>query len=81
MGVYDGWSQSQLQAQLAIYQAAYAQLVAGQSVATGSYGQGDGSKSVTFRQTDRIMLKAEIMEIQRELGTPCRQRRSPRFYF
>lgn len=75
MGVYDGRTTAELQARLAALLSAYDQLVAGASVATGTYGQGDGTKSVTFRQTDRVGLQADILLLQQKLGIIHRARR------
>lgn len=75
MGVYDGRSNADLQARLTALLSAYDQLVAGQSVATGTYAQGDGTKSVTFRQTDRVGLQADILVLQKKLGIIHRGRR------
>lgn len=75
MGVYDGRTTAELQACLAALLSAYDQLVAGKSVATGTYAQGDGTKSVTFRQTDRVGLQADILLLQKKLGIIHRARR------
>lgn len=68
MGVYDGLTREQLQAQLAALQTAYFELTAGKQIASVSYGQGDGSKSVTFRAADIQRLQADIQTLQMKLG-------------
>ncbi|WP_429497043.1 gpW family head-tail joining protein [Robbsia andropogonis] len=75
MGAYDGRSRADLQAQLTALLAAYDQLVAGQSVASASYSQSDGSRSVTYRSTDLGLLDATISLIQQKLGIIRRARR------
>lgn len=81
MGAYDGRSRADLQAQLTALQAAYDQLVAGQQVVTGSYAQGDGTRSVTFRPTDLGLLDGTISIIQQKLGIVRRARRQIRFVY
>lgn len=81
MGVYDGRSNAELQARLTALLDAYDQLTAGQMVATGTYGQGDGTKSVTFRQTDLVRLQADILLLQQKLGIIHRARRQIRFVY
>jgi hypothetical protein len=68
MGVYDGRSQSDLQARLAALTAAYDLLASGQQVAQASYSQSDGARSVTYRSTDLVRLQADIALIQHKLG-------------
>lgn len=81
MGVYDGRSDADLQARLTALLSVYDQLASGQMVASGTYSQGDGAKTVTFRETDLVRLQADISLLQQKLGIICRARRSPRFYF
>ncbi|CAB3779368.1 hypothetical protein LMG28688_00819 [Paraburkholderia caffeinitolerans] len=68
MGVYDGLTTAQLQTQLQALQNAYFALSTGQQVASVSYAQGDGSKSVTYRPADILRLQADIALIQKKLG-------------
>lgn len=68
MGVYDGLTNAQLQTRLSALQDAYFSLSTGQQVATVSYSQADGSKSVTFRATDLVRLQADIALLQKKLG-------------
>jgi len=81
MGAYDGRSQADLQAQLTALLAAYDQLVAGQQIATASYSQSDGAKSVTYRATDLGILDGVISLLQKKLGIVCRARRQIRFVY
>jgi len=81
MGAYDGRSRSDLQAQLTALLSAYDQLAAGQSVASASYSQSDGSRSVTYRQTDLGLLDGLISQLQERLGIVRRARRQIRFVY
>lgn len=81
MGAYDGRSRADLQAQLAALQSAYDQLISGQQVATASYAQGDGTKSVSFRATDLGLLEGAISLLQQKLGIIRRARRQIRFIY
>ncbi|KVX53334.1 gpW family head-tail joining protein [Burkholderia cepacia] len=81
MGAYDGRSRADLQAQLTALLNAYDQLAAGQSVASASYSQSDGSRSVTFRQTDLGLLDGLISKLQEQLGIVRRARRQIRFVY
>ncbi|MCA8430046.1 gpW family head-tail joining protein [Burkholderia seminalis] len=81
MGAYDGRSRADLQAQLTALLKAYAQLAAGQMVASANYSQSDGSRSVTFRQTDLGTLDGLISKLQEQLGIVRRARRQIRFVY
>ncbi|WP_186224581.1 gpW family head-tail joining protein [Burkholderia gladioli] len=63
-----GMSTAQLQAALAQAQAAYAELRSGKKVVSISYGQGGGSRSATFQQTDVASLRLWIAELQQALN-------------
>lgn len=78
-GILSGMSPSDLRAQLAALQAAYIELSSGKQVVTASYQQGDGAKSVTYRQTDITTLTALIRQVQAALGIIKAPRRSFRF--
>jgi hypothetical protein len=65
-----------LQARLAALQAVYLDLMAGKSVASASYAQGDGNRSVTYRSTDIATLTAAIRQVQAQLGLVEQPRRS-----
>lgn len=61
-------------------QAAYAQLMSGAKVASASYAQGDGSKSVSYTPAQAPQLMAWIMQLQRALGVGgCRRPLRPFF--
>ncbi|HDR9093366.1 gpW family head-tail joining protein [Burkholderia vietnamiensis] len=81
MGAYDGRSRADLQAQLTALLKAYDQLAAGQMVASANYSQSDGSRSVTFRQTDLGTLDGLISKLQEQLGIVRRARRQIRFVY
>lgn len=81
MGAYDGRSRADLQAQLTALLTAYDQLLAGQQVATASYSQSDGARSVTYRATDLGLLDGAISIIQQKLGIVRRARRQIRFVY
>lgn len=80
-GVLSGMSQDQLSGMLTSLQAALVDLMSGKQVATASYQQGDGAKSVTYRQTDVANLTALIRMVQQAMGTIPKARRSFRFRF
>ena len=67
-----------LEAKLAALQEAYLALSSGQQVVTASYTQGDGTKSVTYRQASLGDLVAAIKEVQAQLGIIHRGRRPMR---
>lgn len=68
MSILDGISNTDLQARLSALQQVYLDLSAGSQVATASYTQGDGSKSVTFRAADIGAVITAIQMIQKQLG-------------
>ena len=68
MGVYDGLPRETLLAQLQAMQMALLQLTAGEQIASVSYSQGEGARSVTYRATDLSALRAEILSLQAALG-------------
>jgi hypothetical protein len=76
-----GMDDAVVRANLVQAQAAYLALSSGQQVATATYGQGDGTKSVTFRQTDLAALVQSIKLMQQQLGIPGTGRRAFRPYF
>jgi hypothetical protein len=75
MGVYDGRSNADLQARLTALLAAYDQLVSGSQIVQASYSQGDGAKSVTYREADLVRLQMDISLLQQKLGIIHRARR------
>lgn len=80
---YYGMSDAQLQAAISAAQQAYLNLRTGKKVVTVSYGQGGGSRSATFQQTDMANLRLLIGELQRALnpGVCIRHRRPLRPLF
>ena len=50
-------------------------------MASASYAQGDGAKSVSYRQADMASLNMLIRQIQQELGIIRRARRPARVWF
>lgn len=77
-----GMSQQQLQTALTNAQNAYVALMSGARTVSLSYGQGDGSKSVTYDAVAGgvAQLRLFIQELNRALGNlPCRPRRYATF--
>lgn len=68
MAITDGMSTVDMQSRLASLQAAYFDLAGGAKVATATYSQGDGSKSVTYQQTDIANIQRSILMLQKALG-------------
>lgn len=82
MAITDGMSAADMQSRLAALQAAYFDLAAGAKVVTASYAQGDGTKSVTYRQTDLSDIRNVIYELQMALNPGmCNPRRARRIRF
>ncbi len=72
--ILTGMSQAQLLAALASAQAALVSWAPGGKVVTASYGQGDGTKSVTYNMTSMGQLTGWIMLLQQALGMGGRRR-------
>jgi hypothetical protein len=53
------------------------ELAVGGKVATASYSQGDGSRTVSYTAADRAFLKARIAELSAFLGIGRPGRRGP----
>jgi hypothetical protein len=68
MAITDGMSTADMQSRLAALQAAYFDLSSGTKVVTASYAQGDGTKSVTYQQTDLAQIMRSIQMLQKALG-------------
>jgi hypothetical protein len=66
--VFAGMSTPVLQQALASAQTALIALQTGQKVVTAGYGQGDGTKSVTFTQANIGDLTLLIRQLQQQLG-------------
>lgn len=77
--LFAGMSTDKLRAALAEAQQAYLDLSSGAKGASYSYTQGDGSKSVTYTQTNIAQLAALIRQLQAQLGLIGRTRRPVRF--
>ncbi|MGL4860489.1 MAG: gpW family head-tail joining protein [Enterobacteriaceae bacterium] len=75
-GMFSGLSREQLLDALKNAQAAYLDLCTGKKGVSFSYASGDGSKSVSYQQTDMVALRNLITELQHSLGI-CSQRRRP----
>lgn len=73
--LFAGLSPTVLQANLAAAQQAYAELSTGAKIISASYTQGDGAKSVTYRQANIAEVAALIRQLQQELGIVSRARR------
>lgn len=76
-----GVPQATLAQWFASLQSAMFQLSSGARVAVASYGQGDGSRSVTFSSLDVGMLQTKLDELARALGYPVASRRPFKPYF
>ncbi len=81
MGRPGGLGHADRQARLAALQAAYRDLQAGVKVVTATYSQGDGSKSVTYQQTDIANIQRSILMLQKALGIICHYPRARRILF
>ncbi len=80
-GLYAGMTTATLSANLAQAQAAYNLLNCGAKVATASYAQGDGSRSVTYGTSSLPGLMAYIQSLQVALGIVVQARRPMRPYY
>lgn len=74
MSVFAGLSNDQLRAALASAQSALVDLQTGKAIASLSYTQGDGSRSVTRRVTTVAEVTQLILQLQRALGIGRRRR-------
>ncbi len=68
-----------LQANLAAAQAAYDQLMRGGRVATVTYGEGSGQRSVTYTKAEIGSLRLYIEDLQTRLGYRARRALGLRF--
>lgn len=76
-----GMSRDQARAALAQAQAALIALQSGQQVASVSYSQGDGSRSVSYRQANIADLTQLIRLLQAQAGIPGTRRAALRPVF
>jgi len=74
-------TRDQLQAALASAQQAYIELSTGAKGVSFSYTQGDGTRSVSYQQTDIGQLTALIQLLQAQLGIVKRPRVTLRFRY
>ncbi|WP_186191044.1 gpW family head-tail joining protein [Burkholderia gladioli] len=81
MAITDGMRASDMQSRLAALQAAYFDLSAGAKIVTASYAQGDGTKSVTYQQTDLAQILRSIEMLQMALGLIPHFHRARRILF
>ena len=81
MAITDGMSTADMQSRLAALQAAYFDLSTGAKVVTATYAQGDGSKSVTYAQTDLANIQRSILMLQKALGIICHYPHARRIRF
>ncbi|MFS7246611.1 gpW family head-tail joining protein [Rahnella inusitata] len=72
-------TRDQLTAALTAAQQAYLELSSGAKGVSFSYAQGDGTRSVSYQQTDIGQLTALIQLLQAQLGIVPRPRRTLRF--
>ncbi|CAI1576723.1 gpW [Serratia proteamaculans] len=74
-------TRDQLQAALTSAQQAYLELSTGTKGVSFSYTQGDGTRSVSYQQTDIGQLMALIQLLQAQLGIVSRPRRALGFRY
>lgn len=74
-------SRAQLEEALNQAQQAYIELSSGAKGVSFSYAQGDGTRSVTYQQTDIGTLMGLIQLLQAQLGIVKRPRRAIRFRY
>jgi gpW len=78
-GLLAGMQTSGLQKSLAEAQQAYIELSSGKKGVSFTYAQGDGSRSVTYTETNLPALANLIQTLQAQLGVVARPRRAIRF--
>lgn len=81
MALTDGMSTADMQSQLAALQKAYFELSSGAKVVSASYSQGDGSKSVSYQQSDLAQMMRSIQMLQKSLGIIPHYHRARRILF
>ncbi|WP_255215126.1 gpW family protein [Paraburkholderia youngii] len=70
-----------MQSRLAALQAAYFDLSSGAKIVTATYNQGDGTKSVTYQQSDITQIRKAIEMLQKALGIISHYPRARRVLF
>ena len=74
-----GMSRVDMQTLFSSMQAASQQLAIGGKVVSASYGQGDGTRSVTYSQANRVELAGKLQELAQVLGYQVQRRRALHF--
>ncbi|WP_232438323.1 gpW family protein [Burkholderia ubonensis] len=74
-------STADMQSRLAALQAAYFDLSSGSKIVTATYNQGDGTKSVTYQQSDIAQIMRSIQTLQKALGIISHYPHARRIYF
>ncbi|VVE12758.1 phage head-tail adapter protein [Pandoraea capi] len=81
MAITDGMGTFDMQSRLAALQAAYFDLSSGSKIVTATYNQGDGTKSVTYQQSDLAQIMRSIQMLQKALGIIPNFHRARRILF
>jgi len=81
MAITDGMSPADMQSRLAALQAAYFDLSSGSKIVTATYNQGDGTKSVTYQQSDITQIMRSIQMLQKALNIIPHFHRARRILF
>ncbi|MPW16916.1 hypothetical protein GCT13_08225 [Paraburkholderia sp. CNPSo 3157] len=81
MAITDGMSTADMQSRLAALQAAYFDLSQGAKFVSATYNQGDGTKSVTYQQSDLAQIMRSIQMLQKALGIIPHYHRARRIFF
>ncbi|CAN7420133.1 gpW family head-tail joining protein [Paraburkholderia hospita] len=81
MAITDGMITADMQSRLAALQAAYFDLSSGSKIVTATYNQGDGTRSVTYQQSDVAQIMRSIQMLQKALGIIPHYHRARRIYF
>ncbi|OJA74518.1 hypothetical protein BGV72_24505 [Burkholderia ubonensis] len=81
MAITDGMSTADMQSRLAALQAAYFDLSQGAKLVSATYNQGDGTKSVTYQQSDLAQIMRSIQMLQKALGIIPHYHRARRILF
>lgn len=81
MAITDGMSTADMQSRLAALQEAYFDLSSGSKIVTATYNQGDGTKSVTYQQSDITQIMRSIQMLQKALGIIPHYHRARRIVF
>jgi hypothetical protein len=80
-GPYAGMTVAQVQAAIAVAQAALMQLLTGGKPKTLNYSSGDGQKMVSYTVVNESQLRNHIRELQQSIGMRHARRRAPRVVF